>query len=293
MLVNLKTILEDAHKNRYAVASFNFNSFEDCKGMVEAAVNKRSPVILMATSTTVRYIGLQTVTGMVRGMAKEVDVPVCLHLDHATDLSLIFACVEAGFSSVMIDASREEYLKNIELTKMVVEKACKFSCSVEGELGKISGHEDDFIADGSELTNPQAVPRFVKETGLDALAVAIGTVHGFYKSEPQIDFLRLDAIRKATDIPLVLHGGTGLSEDEFRKCISMGMSKVNIGTEIKYVFSQALRDAATRLGDEMDPRRYLGEATRDCCEVVKHKIDMFGCAGKAESTMAIGQGRKD
>jgi len=284
MLVNSKSMLADAAKNGYGVASFNFNSFEDCKGIVEAAVSKRSPVILMATSTTVRYIGLHTVVGMVGGMAKSAEVPVCLHLDHATDMQLIFDCIEAGFSSVMIDASREEYCRNIELTRRVVEKAKDFDCTVEGELGKIGGHEDDFIPDGSELTIPQAVPRFVAETGLDALAIAIGTVHGFYTSDPQIDFPRLEAIRVLTDVPLVLHGGTGLTTEEFQKCIAMGMSKINVGTEIKHVFSQALRNAITRLGDEMDPRRYLEIATNDCREIVMKKMQIFGCAGKAEGS---------
>jgi len=283
MLVNLKTILRDANEShdRYAVASFNFNSYEDCKGMVEAAVARKSPVILMATPTTVRYMGLHTVVGMVRGMAEQSDVPICLHLDHATDLNLIFSCIEAGFSSVMIDASREEYRTNIEITRKVVEMAGGFNCSVEGELGKISGHEDDVVSDGSVLTNPESVPRFVRETGLDALAVAFGTVHGFYKNEPQLDFSRLKAIRALTDVPLVLHGGTGLSTEEFQKCIAIGMSKVNVGTEIKHVFSRALHNAVSRLGDEMDPRRYLEEATKDCKEVVMHKMDIFGCTDRA------------
>jgi len=280
MLVNLRSILADAQKGKYGVASINFNSYEDCKGIVEAAILKRSPVVLMATSTTVRYIGLHTVVGMVEGMAKSADVPVCLHLDHATDMQLIFDCIEAGFPSVMIDASREEYQKNIDLTRRVVEKARKYNCSVEGELGKIGGHEDDFIADGSDLTVPQAVPRFTEETGLDALAIAVGTVHGFYKNEPQIDFPRLEAIRALTEVPLVLHGGSGLSTGEFQKCIAMGMNKINVGTEIKDVFSRALRNAVARLGDEMDPRRYLEEATRDCREIVMQKMEIFGCAGK-------------
>ena len=282
MLVNIRTILADAHKNGYGVAGINFNSYEDCKGIVEAAVLKRSPVILMATSTTVRYIGVHTVVGMASGMAKSVDVPVCLHLDHATDMKLIFQCIEAGFSSVMIDASREDYLKNIELTRSVVQKAKDFNCSVEGELGKIGGVEDDFISDESELTKPNAVPRFVEETGLDALAVAIGTVHGFYVNDPKIDFERLRAIRALTDVPLVLHGGTGLAASEFQKCITIGMSKINVGTEIKQVFSQALRNAVAKLGDEMDPRRYLEIATSDCRDAVMCKMDVFGCTGKAD-----------
>lgn len=285
MLVNLKTILADANKNGYGVAGFNFNSFEDCKGLAEAAVSKRSPVILMATSTTVRYIGLQTVVGMVSGMAAAADVPICLHLDHATDLKLIFACIEAGFSSVMIDASKEEYKRNIEITWSVVEYARKFDCSVEGELGKIGGHEDDFISDGSDLTNPLAIPGFVKETGVDALAVAIGTSHGFYKSAPQLDFPRLRAIRSVTDVPIVLHGGTGLTVEDFQKCIALGMSKVNVGTEIKHVFSQSLRNAVARLGDEMDPRRYLSEATKACRESAIRKMEIFGCAGKADGVL--------
>ena len=280
-LINLKTILANARKEKYAVGSFNFNSYEDVKGMIQGAKDRNAPIIVMASPSTTKYIGIKTTYGMVKGLAEDYNVPVTLHLDHTKDVDFIFKCIDAGFTSVMIDASERPYEENIETSKRVADYAHKFNCSVEAELGMIGGREDDKISENELYTNPDDVPRFVKETGVDALAVAVGTVHGFYKSEPNIDFDRIAKIYSLTDIPLVLHGGTGVSTEAFKKAISCGVSKINVGTELKYVYSEMLRKAVATLPDENDPRKFMAMVTEKCSEIIKGKIDIFGTEGKA------------
>jgi fructose-1,6-bisphosphate aldolase class II len=281
-LVTLKEILKGTKENGYAVGAFNFNSYEDAQGIINGAVAKKAPVIVMASMGAVKYIGLKTTAYMVRGMAESVDIPVCLHLDHATDHDLIKACINAGFTSVMIDASMKSYEENISETAAIVEYAAKYGCSVEAELGKVGGKEENVVVDEREasFTNPADVPRFVKETGLDALAIAIGTVHGFYKSEPKLDFARLEAISKITDAPLVLHGGTGVPVEDFKKAVKLGMSKINVGTELKATYASALREALAAKPNEIDPRKFMGAIKDKCSEVVQGKIDIFGCANR-------------
>lgn len=278
--VNLKAILSDALVQGYAVGGFNFNSFEDLKGIAQAAHAKSAPVIVMASPNTTRYIGLNTVCKMIKGMAEDYNIPICLHLDHTTDIDFIFTCVNAGFSSVMIDASAKPYEENIELTKRVVDFARKYGCSVEAELGTITGREDQIGETIASFTNPEDVPRFVSETGVDALAIAVGTMHGFYKSEPQIDFARIKAIRMITHVPLVLHGGTGISEPDFQNAILCGISKINVGTEIKHAFSTTIRESTSVLGQEEDPRKYMSMVTQNCASVVQRKIEVFGSANR-------------
>lgn len=283
-LVTLREILAGTREGHYAVGGFNFNGFEDAQGIIEGAVEKNSPVILMASMGAVKYIGLKQVAGMVTGMAESVDIPVCLHLDHATDYALIKEAIRAGFTSVMVDASAKDYEANIEDSRAIVEFAKIYGCSVEAELGKVGGKEENIVVSDASaaFTDPEDVPRFVEETGIDALAVAIGTVHGFYKSEPKLDFDRLEKILKLTDCPLVLHGGSGVPVEDFKKCVRMGMSKINVGTELKATFSGGVRKAVNENPEtEFDPRKYVGPVKQLCADVVKGKIDIFGSAGKA------------
>ena len=283
-LVTLKEILAGTREGHYAVGGFNFNSYEDAQGIIEGAAAKNSPVILMASMGAVQYIGLHQVAGMVKGMAESVDIPVCLHLDHATDYALIKEAIRAGFSSVMVDASEKDYEENIADSRAIVQFAKLYGCSVEAELGKVGGKEEHIVVDDATkaYTDPADVPRFVEETGIDALAVAIGTVHGFYKSEPKLDFERLEKIVKLTDCPLVLHGGSGVPVEDFKKCVRMGMSKINVGTELKATYSKAVRDAVAATPESVfDPRKYVGPVKAACAEVVKGKIDIFGSADKA------------
>ncbi|KAF5073061.1 class II fructose-bisphosphate aldolase [Anaerotignum sp.] len=283
-LVTLKEILENTRKEGYAVGSFNFNGYEDAQGIINGAAEKNSPVILMASMGACKYIGLHQTVGMVKGMAASVDIPVCLHLDHATDMDYIKDAIKAGFSSVMIDASAEDYETNIRKTKEIVAFAKEYNCSVEAELGKVGGKEENIVVSDEKatFTQPSDVPRFVEETGIDALAIAFGSVHGFYKSEPKLDFERLSEIAKITDCPLVLHGGTGIPVEDFKKCVVSGISKINVGTEFKKTFTDTIRKMCNDLPEkEVDPRKYMGPVKDACAEVVKGKIDVFGSANKA------------
>ena len=282
-LVTLKEILANTRREGYVVGASNFNGYEDAQGIVDGAAAMRSPVILMASMGACKYIGLHQTVGMVRGMAESVDIPVCLHLDHATDLDYIRQAVKAGFTSVMVDASAKAYEENIRESKTVVDFAKGYGCSVEAELGKVGGKEDHIEVDAmsATFTDPADVPRFVEETGIDALAIAFGSVHGFYKSEPKLDFDRLGRILELTQCPLVLHGGTGIPVEDFKRCVRMGMSKINVGTELKATYTDTLRRTLAGLPDEMDPRKYMGSIKKACAEVVKGKIEIFGSAGKA------------
>ena len=280
--VTLKEILRGARENGYGVGAFNFNSYEDAQGIINGAVEKKAPVILMASAGAVKYIGVKQTAYMVKGMAESVDIPVCLHLDHATSIDLIKICIDAGFMSVMIDASKKAYEENIREAALVVRYAGKTGCSVEAELGRVGGKEEDvIIREGKDTyTNPKDVPRFVKETGIDALAIAFGTAHGFYKKEPNLDFELIKTVAGITDIPLVMHGGTGVPPEGFKKAIASGISKVNVGTELKATYVNTLRDMVKKNPNEGDPRNYLKAVKEQCAKVVKGKIDIFGCANK-------------
>lgn len=284
MLVTLKEILSKTRTEGYGVGAFNYNDYEDAKGIVEAAAEENAPVILMASMGAVKYMGLKHAAEMVKELAEKAPVPVCLHLDHATDVDLIKDAVRAGFTSVMIDASKLDYEDNIRVTKEVVEFARPYGCSVESELGTVGGKEEQIEAedDVSGYTRPEDVPDFVGRTGIDALAVAIGTCHGFYKKEPKIDFDRLGKIVELTDCPLVLHGGSGVPEEDFKTCVKMGMSKINVGTELKAGFSRALREAVEKEPkEEFDPRNYMKYVIRTCKAIAKEKMQIFGSTGKA------------
>lgn len=283
-LVTLQSVLYDAQQKGYAVGAFNFNGIEDAEGILDAAVEKRSPVILMASVSAVAYMGgPKAVAGFVHGLADKLDIPVVLHLDHSEAYDLTCSCVDAGFTSVMIDASKLSYEDNIELSHRVVLYAHKFGVSVEAELGRLGGREENIRVSAREaaLTRPEDVPEFIDRTGIDALAVSIGTAHGFYKEEPKLDFDRLTAIRSLTSVPLVLHGGTGVPEEDFVRAIQCGMSKINVGTELKYCCSQTVRGSVADQPDQIDIRKLVGPARSNCRDIVRHKIDLFGSANRA------------
>ena len=282
-LVTLKSILSNTRKQAYAVGAFNFNGIEDVRGIVDVAAKKKSPVILMASVSAVDYFGgPEAVVGFIKGITRPLDIPVTLHLDHAKDPELIFRCVDAGFTSVMIDASKKPYEENIAVTREIVAYAHRQNVSVEAELGRVGGVEDNVSVSAREatLTNPKDVPDFVAQTGIDALAIAIGTVHGFYKEDPLLDFERMETIRSLTDVPLVLHGGTGLTDEDFKRCAQSGMSKINVGTELKYCCSQTVRKSVEEQPKQIDIRKLVGPARRNCEEIVLRKIDLFGSQDK-------------
>ena len=283
-LVTLKELLSRARKEHYAVGGFNFNGYEDAAGILLGAEQASSPIVLMASQGACQYIGLYETVGLVMGMAKKASVPVCLHLDHATDYDFIKEAIRAGFSSIMVDASAKVYEENIRDSKAIALFAKDYHCSVEAELGRVGGKEEHIVVEDrtATFTVPSDVPRFVEETGVDALAIAFGSVHGFYKSEPKLDFPRLEEILKLTSCPLVLHGGTGIPIADIQKCISMGLAKVNVGTELKAAFSNTIRKMCAELpAGEFDPRKFLKPVKAACAAIVKEKLEAFGSGGKA------------
>jgi ketose-bisphosphate aldolase len=298
-LLTMKQIMADSvrrattnieTKERYAVGAFNFSTLEEMVGIVEGAREKKAPVIMMASLGAVKYYNnsLELIADTARGLAMAYpEVPICLHLDHATDLEQIKHAVVAGFTNVMIDASQESFEVNIEKSREIADFAHNHSiygvdgCSVEAELGKLSGHEDEVHVEesGKAYTDPALVHEFVEKTGIDALAVSIGTAHGYYKANPEIRFDLLEEIRKQTDIAIVLHGGTGVPEKDFKKCVAMGMNKINVGTGLKKVFSEGVKGSVRP--EENDPRKVVGPGRNAIAEAIAKNCDLFNCTGKA------------
>lgn len=273
---NSKEILLKAQKEGYAVPAFNCHNLETIQVIVETANEMRSPVIVAGTPGTFDYAGRDYVQAIVETASQKYNIPIILHLDHHTDIDSIESSLKLGTKSVMIDASHHNYEENIEIVKKVVDMAHKYGATVEAELGMLGGQEDDLIVDekDSKYTNPAQAADFVKRTGIDSLAVAIGTAHGLYKEEPKLDFERLKEIRESVDIPLVLHGASGVPEEAVRKAISLGITKVNIATELKIPFSNALRTYLVNHPEANDPRKYMEDAKKAMSAVVKEKILM-------------------
>ena len=282
-LVSSTAMLQQARQQGYAVGAFNIHLLDMIQTVVEAAEEARSPLILQTTAGTVKQLGAETIAAVVRAAAERADVPIALHLDHCQDYGMILRCMRAGYTSVMIDQSMHPFEKNAEMTRKVVEAARAMGVNVEAELGKIGGVEDDIAVEDERtaLADPDECARFVELTGVDTLAPSIGTAHGIYKGEPQIDFQRLEAIAGKVRVPLVLHGGSGIPEDQIRRCVSLGMAKINIATELKQAFTEALRQFFRDHPDELDPRAYMSAAKQAVKDLATEKMRMCGCAGKA------------
>lgn len=234
-LVTLREILKGSVENRYAVGSFNAANHSMAEAILEASEELGTPVILAVAEVHFRYFDLDRFAAYVRRRIEEVKTPVALHLDHGRSTDVVKRCLDLGFSSVMIDASQQPYEDNVRITDSVVQLARTSGASVKAELGCVGGGEGNYVegsvANRDDFTNPDLVPDFVARTGVDALAVAIGTVHGPYKGQPVLDLERLQEIRRKTDVPLVLHGGSGLSDEDFRNVVASGINKVNFYTE--------------------------------------------------------------
>jgi len=275
-LVNTKQMLIDAQNKGYAVPAFNIHNLETVQVVVETAAEMRSPVILAATPGTFSYAGRDYIQAIAETAALRYDIPIALHLDHHETIEDIKASVELGAKSVMIDASHHSFEENIRIVKEVVEYAHSKGATVEAELGRLGGQEDDLVVDEKDsfYTDPDAAVEFVERTGIDSLAVAIGTAHGLYTSEPKLDFERLAQIREKVYVPLVLHGASGISVEDVRKSITLGCTKVNIATELKIPFSQQLRTYLSENPEANDPRKYMAPAKQAMKEVVQDKIRM-------------------
>lgn len=284
-LVTMKYEMIKALKGGYAVPAFNFFSFENLVGIAKAAAEKKSPVIAMATTSGIKVMGEKSVVKMAEGVAADYGVDLVLHLDHCTDIELLKRCVDNGFTSVMIDSSKKEFEENMEDTRKVVEYASRYGVTVESELGHVGGKEDDIVVDDMSVmfTQPEKAFEFVNETGIDALAVAVGTVHGFYKAKPKLDFQRISDINKLLpNTPLVLHGGTGVPYDDFREAIKRGVRKINVGTELKVhgVFDVA-RDGYNSPDSKEDPRQVSKLVIAKVASICSEIIDVMGSEGKA------------
>ncbi len=283
MLVTGKELLDHANKNGYAVGAFNINNMEIVQAIIEAAEETNSPVILQASQGGIKYAGIEYIAALGKVAAEKAKVPVALHLDHGTDFEQVMLCIRYGFTSVMIDGSKHPLRENIELTKKVIDVAHAVGVSVEAELGKIGGTEDDITVDEMEatFTDPDEAKLFVEETGVDYLAVAVGTAHGVYKGEPKLDFDRIRKIKELVGIPLVLHGSSGVPADSIKKAIEAGINKVNIDTDLRIAFTTAMKDFLKKNPDNIDPRKILTPAREAMKEVIKEKMILFGSNGRA------------
>jgi fructose-bisphosphate aldolase, class II len=285
-LVSMKEMLEKAKAENYAVGQFNLNNLEFTQAILKAAQEEKSPVILGVSEGAARYMGgFKLTVAMVKALMEEykVTVPVAIHLDHGSSFQKCAEAIHAGFTSVMIDGSHHPLEENIELTKKVVELAHIHGVSVEAELGRIGGQEDDLIVDDAEAAYavPSECDQLVRETGVDCFAPALGSVHGPYKGEPNLGFDRMKEVMELTGVPLVLHGGTGIPTKDIQKAISLGTAKINVNTENQISSHNAVKEYIAANPDKYDPRSYLTAARDAIQSTVQGKMREFGSSNKA------------
>lgn len=282
MIVNAKDILQRAKQNKYAIPHFNINNLEWIKFILEECDNNNSPVILGVSEGAIQYMGgYNVVTSMIKNLhdSLEISIPVAIHLDHGSSFLSCKKAIEAGFTSVMIDASKYSLEENIEITKQVVEYAIQKDITVEAEIGHIGGSEDNISSDIAYAKVEDCVSLY-EQTNIDFLAPALGSVHGLYKGEPRIDFIRMKQISEKTDIPLVLHGGTGLSDDIIKESIQNGICKVNINTELQIEWSNGVKAYILKNPDIYDPRKIIKAGENNMKLAIKNKILLLGSNNK-------------
>ena len=309
-LVSTQKMFKKAYENGYAIGAFNVNNMEIIQGIVEAATEENAPLILQVSSGARKYANPVYLRKMVEAAEEVSHLPICLHLDHGDTFELCKSCIDGGFNSVMIDGSHHPFEENIKLTRQVVEYAHDHGVVVEGALGRLAGVEDDVKvkAEDSSYTRPEEVEEFVSRTGVDSLAIAIGTSHGAYKfkpgTKPQLRFDILEEVsRRLPGFPIVLHGASsvpqefvkiinenggalkdaiGVPEDMLRKAASMAVCKINIDSDLRMACTAGIRKHFVEHPDHFDPRQYLGDARANIKTIVKHKLtEVLGCAGKA------------
>jgi len=286
-LVTTKEMLKKAQKGRYAVGAFNANNMEIIQAIIETAEEEKAPAILQASQGAIEYAGLDNIVAMVKVMAEKVTVPIALHLDHGTDYYQNIKCLRAGFTSLMFDGSKLPFEENVKITKKVVEMAHACDIPVEAELGQI-GKMGDSDEPGVALekvketmADPYEAAKFVELTKIDFLAAAVGTIHGCRTPFAKLDIPRIEKIRELTDVPLVLHGASGVNDEEVRKGISAGICKINIDTRIRMIFTKKIREIIKMNPQEIDPRKLLGPAREVAKEIIRERMRVFGCSGKA------------
>ena len=306
MLITNKELQHAAKLGKYAVGAFNTSNVEITQAIIQAHEEFNAPVIIATSTSAIQYCGIEVLSSIVRQMAMQAKIPVSLHLDHGTDFNLIVNCLRNGWTSIMIDGSHAPLKENIAITKEVVKMAHAVGVSVEAELGRLGGIEDNISVDerDARLTDPDEAEQFVNETECDTLAIAIGTSHGAYKfkGEAKLAFDRLEEIEKRVDTPLVLHGASsvipeiiekankyganlgaakGVPVEDIQKAISLGITKVNIDTDLRLAFTAGVREVLVQKPELFDPRKIIGAGREVIKQVVKSKIELLGCASKA------------
>lgn len=281
-LVTTKEMLEKAQAGHYAVGAFNVENLEMVMAVIEAAHELQSPVIMQTTPSTVKYAGLDYFLAMVKTAAERTNVPVAMHLDHGSSFELAMQALRTGYTSIMIDGSHSPFEDNIAVSKAVADACSPSGISVEAELGKVGGKEDDLDGgSGNPYTDPLEAKEFVERTGVNSLAVAIGTAHGIYSGEPKLDFERLTEIRNVVSIPLVLHGASGVPDSSVQEAISRGICKVNYATELRIAFSEGVKDYLSKDPEAFDPKKYNKAGLDKVKEFVKAKMAVCGSVNKA------------
>lgn len=281
-LVTSKELLLNAQKGGYAIGAFNVENMEMAMAVVAAAEETKSPVLIQTTPGTVKYANLDLYLANVATLAKNASVPVAMHLDHGNSFELCMKAYRVGYTSIMIDGSKLSFEDNIALTKSVVDACHPGGIPVEGELGKVGGKEDDLVnGDDNPYTDPQEAKEFVERTGVDYLAVGIGTSHGIYKGVPKVNVDCLSEIRKVVDIPLVLHGTSGVPDEQVRDCISRGICKVNYATDLRIAFTKGIKAYISENPDAYDPKKYNAVGMEEVKKYVMQKMEVVGSINKA------------
>ncbi|MCF0148756.1 MAG: class II fructose-1,6-bisphosphate aldolase [Clostridium sp.] len=281
-LVTTKQMLKKAQEGHYAVGAFNVENMEMIIAVISAAEELNAPVIMQTTPSTVKYAGLDYFLANIRVAASRANIPVAIHLDHGSSFDLASQAFRTGYTSIMIDGSHGDFESNVKVSKAVVDMCKSSGVSVEAELGKVGGKEDDLDGgDGDIYTDPIEAKEFVERTGVDSLAIAIGTAHGMYKGEPKLDLDRLSSIREVVSVPLVLHGGSGIPDSKVQEAIRRGICKVNYATDLRIAYTSGVNKYLSENPKEIDPKKYNKAALDAVKSFVKEKIKVCGSENKA------------
>ena len=283
MLVTSEEILSDAYRNKYAVGAFNVENMDMILAVMRAAEETQSPVIMETSTGTLKYAGPEVYLANIKAVAEHSDIPVACHLDHGNTFGIAVRAFRAGYTSIMIDGSKLSFGENISLTKSVVEVCHAGSVPVEAELGRVGGKEDDLdnTHEDNPFTDPEEAAEFVSRTGCDFLAVAVGTAHGVYKGVPQINFDVLNQIHNAINIPLVLHGTSGVPDDQVIKAVSMGMCKVNYATDLRIAFTNGIKAYMNEKPEGFDPKKYGAYGIEEVRKYVVDRMRVIGSCNRA------------
>lgn len=279
-LTTTVSMLRKAQEQGFAVGAFNVENMEMAQAIISAAEELGAPVILQTTPSTVRYAGTGMYAAMVAALAQEATVPVAMHLDHGDSFALCAQALRSGYTSVMIDGSKLPLEENIALTYKVSEMCAAVGVPVEGEIGRVGGKEDDLESDGG-YTIPEEAVRFEKESGLFSMAVGVGTAHGFYKEKPQLNKELITTLRGMLQAPMVLHGASGLSDEDVKDCIRRGICKVNFATELRAAYTEGVKAVLAENPKTFDPKAYGKEARQRVKALVMERMLVCGCDGKA------------